>query len=246
MKSGSIFIICLVYILFALTAFAGEDKKEEKRNKFAVGAFFSPAYDFRYISFPDDSQKITQSLKEMLKEYDRGKFGYTAGVNFSWFVSKRYTIETGLWFSNKGFSMKWTDFMFAEPDQLPLEKGKIYYIYGVLNLPLKLNINIITKPVKVFVSAGVTADASLYSKYKFILVYTDGGKKTTYTNMNYQGRDLNLSGLASAGIEYAFLRHFSLRFEPVFMMNFLPVYQSEVKEYLWSVGGNFGIFYLFT
>lgn len=235
----------MLVLLFAGSAFAGNDKKEEKRDRFAIGAFFSPAYDFRYVHFPDDGSEFMQEFKQLLKEYDRGKFGYTTGLNFSWFISKRFTLETGLWFSNMGYSLKWMDLYTASGEPRPFEKGKLRYIYGSLNLPVKMNFNIITRPFKVFISAGMTANLSVYAKYRYFLVYTDGSKESYYNNMKDNSRDVNLSALASAGLEYEFLKHFSFRFEPMFIMNIIPVNTADVKYYLWSAGGNIGIFYLF-
>ncbi|MEI8005192.1 MAG: outer membrane beta-barrel protein [Bacteroidota bacterium] len=188
-----------------------------------------------------------QSFLNELNEYERGKFGYTTGLTFSWLISRRFTLETGAWFSNKGYSMRFADFVNSTSEVLPYEKGNLRYIYGYIDIPLKLNVNIITKPVKVFVSAGMTADFCLYAKYRFLLVPKGGGKENYYVNMDDKGRTFNLSAMGSAGIEYEFLKHFCFRFEPMFMMNVMPVnlYDGEFKVYLWSLGGNAGIFYLF-
>jgi len=244
MKPGSIFIICMVFILPARMALAGDDKKPE-RSKIAVGAFFSPAYDYRYIHTKSEGEFSDQSFVDKLNEWEKGKFGYTTGLNFSWFISNRFTFETGAWFSNKGYSIKLMDLYNAMNYKVPYDKAKLRIIYGYLSLPVKLNVNIITKPVKVFVSAGMTADLSLYGKYRYLLVPSGGGKENYYVNMDDKGRTITLSALASAGLEYEFLEHFSFRFEPMFMMNVMPLYTSDIKTYLWSVGGNLGIFYLF-
>jgi len=237
--------IFLLLVLFTGHAYAGEEKKEEKREKFALGAFFSPAYDYRYMHSPATGTFDDQSFLNVLNEYERGKFGYTTGLTFSWFISKRFTLETGAWFSNKGYSLRYVELLKDVGFPTSYDKGNMRFIYGYLSLPLKLNINIITKPLKVFVSAGMTADLCLYGKYRFLLYPASGGKEFFYQNMDEKGRTINLSALGSAGIEYEFLKHFSFRFEPMFMMNVMPVYTSDDKIYLWSVGGNMGIFYLF-
>ena len=166
-------------------------------------------------------------------------------MNFSWFALNRLTIESGIWFSDKGFDLKVINLVTATGDPILLDKARVRNTLGYLSVPLKLNFNIITSPLNVFISAGVTADVLLYSKSRMTLVYLDGHKDTHTTDSRSGLKDLNLSFIGSVGLEYTFLKHFRVRFEASYMMNILKAGSGDAGTYLWSVGGNVGMYYVF-
>lgn len=241
-------LLTILFSLVIFTAPAQEESKEEKKPekpKLALGLNFSPGYAYRFIWLSKDASSFTHKVKEMFDDSEEGKFGYTAGLDLSWFPVKRLTIESGIWFSNKGFDLKWIELSGTawEPD--PYDKARVRFSLGYVSVPLKVNFNIITSPVTVFVSAGVTADYLLYSKSKTVIVYTDGHQETR-TGDNRQGlKDFTMSGMGSVGVEYTFLKHLRVRFEPTYMMNLIKIGSGDAGTYLWSVGGNVGFYYVF-
>lgn len=234
----------VVLTLCITTAFAQEEPKPEK-PKFALGVNFSSGYAYRFIWLSKDASSFTHKVKELFDDTEEGKFGYTTGLNFSWFPANRLTVETGIWFSNKGFDMKWFDLSNATAEPDPIGKAKVRYSLAYLSVPLKVNFNILTSPLTLFISAGITADYLLYAKSKQFLVYTDGHTDSHTSNSREGLKDLTMSALGSVGLEYTFLKHFRLRFEPTYMMNILKIGSGDAGTYLWSVGGNVGMYYVF-
>ena len=234
----------LFLAVFSLAAFTQDEPKPEK-PKFALGVNFSPGYAYRFIWLSKDASSFTHKVKELFDDTEEGKFGYTTGLNFSWFPAKRLTLETGIWFSNKGFDLKWVDLSTATGEPDPIGKAKVRYSIAYLSVPVKVNFNILTSPLTLFISAGITADYLLYSKSKIFVVYTDG-HTDSHTSDSREGlKDLTMSALGSVGLEYTFLKHFRVRFEPTYMMNILKIGSGDAGTYLWSVGGNVGMYYVF-
>jgi hypothetical protein len=235
-------IIFLLLVSFSVFA---QDEKKPIVPKFAIGVNFSPACAYRFIHLTDDGSNSVKSITKLMNESELPVFGYTAGLDFSWFASKRLTLETGLWFSDKGYQMKWMQFAtIANPSNTD-NKFKLYLKEGYLNIPLKLNFNIITSPLTFFISAGMSTDFRLYSKTKVFMVYEDGSKDTQTINY-YEGmRDVIISYIGSFGLEYNFRKNFKIRFEPTYTMAILPLVTGELRTYLWTLGGNAGIYYMF-
>jgi hypothetical protein len=236
-------LFTFILLISAVSAVAQEEHKPEV-PKFAIGVNFSPSCAYRYLHITDEGSSSGKLIKDLLNEYYKPKFGYTTGLDFSWFASRRLTLETGLWFSDKGFQSKWISTETAVGQTNPYEKARLLFTSGYLSVPLKLNFNIITTPVTFFISAGMSADLLLYAKNKVFLVYESGEKETLTINERSGLRDLNVSYIGSLGVEYGFLKNFRVRLEPTFMMTILPVYSGEIKNYLWTLGGNVGIYYV--
>ena len=77
------------------------------------------------------------------------------------------------------------------------------------------------------------------------VVYVDGHQDTHTADSRSGLKDLNLSFIGSFGLEYTFHKHFRVRFEPTYMMNILKAGSGDAGTYLWSVGGNVGMYYVF-
>jgi len=242
MKIRSLFII---FFLVCWSAAISQEESKPKPPRFALGVNFSPAIASRYLCVADNPSENAQSFKEFLTDYNHPVFGYTAGLNFSWFALDRLTLETGVWFAAKGFGVKMTQNSTLKAESTSDNKAKMNFLTGYLTVPLKLNFNIITRPLTVFVSAGISADVLLYSKTKISVVYESGEKKTlTSDGMNSGDRAVSMSYMGSIGIEYLFFKKLKLRFEPTYTMSILPLVYSDLKTYLWTLGGNVGIYYV--
>ena len=131
-----LYLFTIILLLCTLSGFSQEEQKPVK-PKFALGVNFSPAYAYRFIWISKDASTFTQSFKELLDDCETGKFGYTTGLNFSWFALKRLTVESGIWFSDKGFDMKIINLVTATGDPILIGNARVRYTMGYLSVPLK-------------------------------------------------------------------------------------------------------------
>ena len=55
--------------------------------------------------------------------------------------------------------------------------------------------------------------------------------------------DISIAVIIGAGIDYAINNKLNLRIEPMFRRAIIPLVDAPIKEYHYSLGANFGLYY---
>jgi hypothetical protein len=235
-------ILLIPIFLFTLTALSQETKN--KPSAFSLGISFSPEYSNRVLKAKEDEY---ESLIAMIDSSEVPKFGFTTGIHTYYDVLKRLTVESGILFSDKGYKMTSSNFVAADPnDPLLLnlksitEIIKIYY----LEIPVKVNYQIVSGKLSVLIVGGVSANIFLDNKVKYTLRYNDGSEDTHDSNSGANMNSLTVSLLAGIGLDYKLTGKLCFSFEPIYKRDITTVYSSEIaKHYFYSFGANIGLRY---
>jgi lipopolysaccharide assembly outer membrane protein LptD (OstA) len=158
-------------------------------------------------------------------------------------LSKRFTIESGVLYASKGFKMD-NAWWVTDDGGFALDTGKIYHNYRYLDVPLKVNFNLTTKKIKIFISAGVVFNIFINRQFKF------KGKK----DFEDTSRDLlspfNFSAVGGLGMDYAINQRWGLRIQSEYQQMIDSTsdeseFSSPFNERLYSYGLNLGMSYRF-
>ncbi|MCK9451593.1 MAG: PorT family protein [Bacteroidales bacterium] len=167
--------------------------------------------------------------------------GYTVGLSLLYKPWERFSFETGLLFSNKGYQTKYIGMYDVMPPAPVFEnRAKRNYQYYYLDIPLKVNYFVLTGSVKLFASAGLSASIFLDEREK---VTFEHPKSTEIIKSDTDFSAISVAVILGAGIDYTINNRLNLRIEPVFRHAIIPLLDAPIKEYHYSIGANFGLYY---
>jgi hypothetical protein len=244
MKSSGIPLILFVFLSFSVRS----QTEEPKPKKFSFGVNFSPDYSYRSLhsNNPDHDFAVNQ-----LNDWEVPAFGFTTGLSVLYLANEKFEFESGIQFSDKTYNFDVNKDDFVTPDnglyqpddpaipERAVTKNHFYY----LGVPIKLNYYFLQKQIRMYVSAGVSADFFLDDKSKSFMKFSDGSEiRETFEN-DYEYKKISMTGLAGIGAETKFSQRFGIRVEPVFRYSFTPLLDGLMKMNLYSAGLNLVLFY---
>jgi hypothetical protein len=235
--------LILLFLLMPLFSL-GQNHTNVKETKFAVGLCFSPEY----------FNTVYNTVEGFLEnnDYDTNNvssFGFSAGISVLYKLNDKFTIESGLSYYQTG----WEGREAIKLIYIPLDPGDpiypnttSYYKYKFISLPLKMNYFFINGKLKLFASAGFVVNylsetnVHAYDLYKYDIILERNNKVSNeyFNNFNFQI-------IAGLGADYDLNKHFKLRIEPYFRRSVNSVNNSMIKNYMYSVGANMGVYYKF-
>ena len=235
-----------LFILLAVLTFInsnGQDKKkQEDHQNFSIGFSFSPNYNYRTLE-NKDAGSVGEMIIDNRNKFETGKLGFSTGANVNFKLTRKFELQTGLFYSDKGYktSKQPLDFPSPSPDEPTHFSAKYYENY--LDIPLKLNYISGKGRLKFIAGAGLSANFFLNASGKTTLFYSDGreeerGKKSSIVDY----KKFNISALASSGLEYKLKENIFLRAEPTFRYGLLKIVDQPITERLWNVGLNVGVY----
>ncbi|MGE0020707.1 MAG: outer membrane beta-barrel protein [Draconibacterium sp.] len=237
------------FILFVFLSISVKSQAEEpKPRKFSFGVNFSPDYSYRSLhsNNPDHDFAMNQ-----LNDWEVPAFGFTTGLSVRYLANEKFELESGIQFSDKtyNFDVNKDDFLtpdngLNQPDDPAIPERSVtqnhYYYLGV---PIKLNYYFLQKRIRMYVSAGISADFFLDDKSKSFMKFSDGTEIHENFENDYDYNKISLTGLAGFGAETKLSQRVGIRVEPVFRYSFTPLVAAPMKGYLYSAGLNFVLFY---
>jgi len=229
-------ITSLLFILVSAVVF-GQTAEPVSSSKVSIGISFSPDYCYRSLH-PKSSYQFGTEFRDTMEV---AKLGYTTGLSLLYKPWDRISFETGLYFSDKGYKTKVIDlYDINPPTHLAVNRAKTIYHYYYLDIPIKLNYYLLKGKVDLFVSAGVSANIYLSSRAIFKL---EDPEETQTTSSSGDLSQLNMAVLIGGGVDYEISNRLNLRIEPIFRHAITPVVDAPIKEYQYSIGTNFGLYY---
>ena len=229
-------IITTIFIVNAYISF-GQTSDVVSTKKISLGVIFSPDYCYRSLNSETSNQWIVDSRDSI----EIPKYGFTTGLSLLLEPWNRISFETGLHYSNKGEKTKTIELYPAEPGPaLPTNRIRFIYHYYYLDIPIKVNYIVLKGKVKIFVSAGFSTNIYLYQRTKVIF---DGSDETSSSSSSGELSRLNFAVLIGGGIDYIINNRLNFKLEPIFRRSITPIVDAPIKQYQYSIGANFGLYY---
>ncbi len=224
-------------------------------NRLLFGVNISSDCCYRTLS-QNDGSDVVLFITNSRNKREAAKMGYTAGFNICYNISGNFGIESGVQYTNKGYSSKTFDLTFGDligprygfvyptnSSNLPA-KVKFIYNYIYLDVPVRAVFNFWKGKLRYIASIGVAANILLKATQTTCFEFENGDQKHQTKDQPYDFKTLNISPSISAGIEYSFSKKISLRVEPTFRYGLLQIIDATITEYLWNTGLNITGYYV--
>ena len=244
--------LSIFILLFSTTSFLAQTPDSLKTKNWAVGLSYSPDFCYR-TPYTKSDDAGTTDIKE------KGKMGFTAGVNVLYRLLDRIGIEFGALYSTKGEKINTPSYSWYAPasnydpsipnsgqsEYMISPERKTSYSYQYLEIPLKINVYLINKKFKVFPSIGCSANIFMGKKTTTTLLYEDGHKDKK-ASRDYESKNIpnmEFAVLVGVGLSYDINKKLFVKLEPSFRSFIRPLLDGPISGTLYSLGANTG-FYL--
>jgi hypothetical protein len=207
----------------------GQKQTKPEGRRLQLGIIASPEVSYRYLKNLGGGAQTDQYITNNNKS-ERKKFGYAAGVSLCFQLNDYIGLEGGLQYANKGYQYKGYNYVTA-----------INYQY--LDIPAKVNFTFGQHKLRFIASAGLTTHIILAGKISDVQGDSDTGKPVKLDLSYYLIP--NLSASVSAGIDYQINARSNFRVQPTFNHFLTKTARTQIGEYLWSAGMNFGYYFTF-
>jgi hypothetical protein len=217
-----------------------------KQKRFAIGVNFSPDYCYRNFI---QAQRITDNSQDYYVYNELPKYGYTTGLTFDVNLSKRFFLETALFFADKGINMN--ENMYAQinsngkRDLYSSTKTKFHNYF--LDIPIKANINILSKRFKLYVSTGASLNLVLgYKKVSEVSYPNQQPTNIIISNYNASHQSpFSITLLLGIGASYELNKKIALKIEPIYRQSLNSTFQLKSDGIFYSIGTNVGLNFRF-
>jgi len=246
-------LLAFASLIFISICLSGQTETPPHLKRFSIGVNLSPDYCYR-----------TTDKQTWYNEDDLPKLGVTIGANFNYFITKKYALEIGINYANRGDQDSW------HYDNSSLSAGYKKYIYSAeyIDIPIKMNLLYGKKNIRFISSFGIVANLLMKSSSRLYCtpsnVYPNGTDFTGVTEIfaskksdrslfkNTYSKTLTFSAVISAGIDVKLNNRWSMQLKPTAMHAISSAFKNNgdngdamAKEYRWSVGLNMGLNYRF-
>ncbi len=217
------------------------EKKSDSTNtkNYEMSVSYTPEYSYRTLKANDD--EASKLIKEIRDTLDVAKFGYSAGISLIYHPRKKLGIEAGVFFSDKGEKTK-KNTMESLPFGQEAARYSYNFHYYYLTIPVKADYYFLTGKLKVYITAGVSANVLLVQKTTLIITHANSTERTTTDTDNGFNR-INMSVMGGFGLIYPITNKMNLKLEPIYSRSITSIINAPVKEYLYSIGVNVGLMF---
>lgn len=246
----------LTVILFLISSsLFGQDtlaKKSTPTKRLLIGVSFSPDYCYRTLKSADDNISWIIRLRN---ESEVPKLGHTGGINVWYKISDRIGFQAGVLYSSKGYDYKKSKltfgdeidprygFVYSTQPPYGLEGNvyvKIHYNYNYLDIPFKILFYCGEKRIRFIAATGVTTNIFLNAAHTSILSDDHGHRHKETTKDTYKYNSVNLSPIASVGIDFRLNKRINVSVGPFIAYGILSI---DHETYLWNAGFNVSCYY---
>ena len=244
-------------MIISFTAFGQDSLKSKVSSEFKrilFGVNISPDYCYRTLK-NNDGSSTSSMIIDFRNKNEEFKFGYTAGLNVCYNISKRLGIELDMQYTNKGYTFKNSDLVFG--DVIDPRYGFVYVTSGTvaptnikfiynniyLDIPIRAVFSFGEKRIHLVTSIGVTTNVLLKTTQTSVLEYKNGDTKRETHDELYDFKSLGISPTISVGADYKVNNRINLRAEPTFRYGLLKISDTPITAYLWSAGLNISCYY---
>ena len=220
-------VISILLVLISLPVF-GQQNDTLKFNNLKLGLSISPSFSSRYLNAESDAQ----ANAEYFDSIEIPHLGYSLGLNLGYQFSKRFSINSGLFFANRAQSSKSVSL-----ESISNFTNNIYY----LDLPLKFNYYFLSKKSKLYLTGGANFSYFLANK----LSYRKEGNTELFSAKADNLNTINIAGILGIGIDVPIYKRWAFNFEVNYQHAFTPLLNTPIKRYLFSFNPTISLFYRF-
>lgn len=231
----------LIIALFCASISLQAQNKNPK-PKTLIGFSFSPDYSFRSLKNTSGNNALNP-LVDSRNKIEIPKFGYTTGLNACFNLSQFISIETGILFSNRGYSTKKQELVYATPEPNPISKAQFNYTYQYISIPVKAKFSFGKQNLRLIAGMGLQANLLLTTKEISKFEYATGVKSRSSSSSTAGFNKVDISPLVSLGVDAKLNNKMNLFIEPTFRYGIIKTKDAPIKENLWNVGLNLGVYY---
>ena len=235
------FLIILFFIFHSLSA---QDKiSKTDQPLFFFGLHFSPDYSYRHL-INTDGQSVTQTVIRARDRIEKARIGFTTGVSFGWNILSRIQIESGLFYSAKGYKTN-KELLVYFPPVSPGDPTAVKHVYRkkFLDIPFRVVYLWSGKRLQMASSGGMVFNLFLNQVLLTYSYYESGEVKKTINRLQDDIRKINLSVQLGMGLRYQLNDRLTLMAEPVLRYGLLNSADTPVAEKLWTAGLNTGLYF---
>lgn len=216
-------VFCLLFFL-PITLFS-QESVSPKFKKFELGYSYSADYSYRNIK----SNETNRDIINLYDTIESAKYGYTTGINGTYFKSNKLSFSLGCLLSDKGEKSE----LFINSTIIKL-KNHYYY----LDIPIKANYYFLKENNKFYVTAGISSNIFLFST-----ISNFSNEKAGKNNINLN--TVNFAALGGVGFDFSLSDSWHFKSELLYRHSLQPIMDSPIKRSLFSIGLNFGFSYRF-
>lgn len=241
----------LFFILFIILPFQSFSQNAEPASFISIGLNFSPDYSFRTLKLKNTDIYEYYRYFESRNRSEKPKLGYTTGLNINFHLSKRFSVGTGLFFSDKGERIEAENILISssstpDPTLANLNVNRHYYY---LEVPVKLDFYLLTGKTKLYISGGLAGNFFLVQRSVAKIDYLDGRSEKHSGSQREGFATINPSFIGGMGVSYDINQKLILRMEPTYRRSIKSIisennrYNRYISTHLYSAGLNIGLNY---
>lgn len=229
----------LLSIFFPIILY-GKDTTSINGKRFFIGINFSPNYCYRYLTKNDNN--LTDDKWTTIKNLEDSiyipKFGYTTGINFGFQINRKFSVETGIQYSNNGYKTIPFSTLYHFNEPTAIATNIINYKY--MDIPFIANFSFFSdKRVQIIIGVGSTLNYLLQVSGKTIPETPTATFQTKTNVIKYPYNKINISTTISAGFKYKINDRINLRAAPIFRYGLLNIDNKSYSSiHLWNAGLN--------
>jgi hypothetical protein len=219
----------------------------QKPSTWKLGWVYSPEVSYRILTEGDQADGLTEFLIDLRDDAQQAKFGQSFSLFGGYQLSKTFSIEAGIGYTDFGDGRKSIDLAsIADPTTvIATVKGSNHL--HVATIPVSIHVNLGGNKVKGFISAGIAPGMMMRYTTRSYFDYSDGSTRTQNSySASQQGfyTKFILGAHISGGVEYHYNNKASLRIAPVFRMTTNSVFSDdEINGHYFNAGIEIGTVY---
>jgi hypothetical protein len=192
------------------------------------------------------NNSISDSVWNYIKKYqdslETSKFGFTTGINVCYYFNEKLSIESGIFYSNKGYkTIPIKTYLIDVSGNSRYVNASFISSYTYLDFPFKANYTFFKKRFKMVVGIGGTLNVLLNST--FTSDPKEAIESVIVLSQNVPNK-INLSPTISVGLQYQLNEKMYLRIEPNYHYGIFGTDNDSFRTvHLWSAGINIGYYY---
>jgi hypothetical protein len=211
-------------------------------GKLSIGLSVEPGSHYRTLTKQTDSS-FGGLIYRSRNEREVAKLGYHLALTMRYQLNDILQIESGVQYANKGYRLKRKPLVFFPTDPSLPTYSSFRYSYHYLGIPITLRALFGKQKLQFSTSLGVAANLLLNVKTKTKQEFADGHTDSYSEVSRFDYKKFDLAPMLGIGVHYRMSKKLNGSLEPGFRYSVLPTTNTTIKERLWSVGVNAGLFY---
>jgi hypothetical protein len=242
-------LICSFFTVFFISiCIFAQDKQPAKPElrKGILGFNFSPEISYRRIT-PYSTQtdkKLWIDYRDKVNSVESSKTGSTFGINLGQRFNEKLSLESGLYFSFKGFKQNLSQ---NTPNSFLRREVIAEYKINYFDFPLELNYRTGIEKTKLLIAYGLVINRLAIAKLEFSEQVNFNNTLTNSIKLTDNYRKFNLSTTFGFGFDSQINENFGIRLKSNFRYGLFSA-QKQNKgrihyDHLWAIGLNLNLYF---